>query len=141
MRKNCFGRLQLAVVAAVIIGLWMLSACANMGTPEGGPYDVTPPRLLKATPAMGSTKQTGNKISLLFDEAIQILKQNETVIVSPPQIKQPKISVYGRMLTIELRDNLRDSTTYTIDFTNGLADNNEGNILENFCYAFSTGAG
>ena len=84
-----------------------------MGTPEGGPYDVTPPRLLKATPAMGSTKQTGNKISLLFDEAIQILKQNETVIVSPPQIKQPKISVYGRMLTIELRDNLRDSTTYT----------------------------
>lgn len=139
MRKNRFGRLQLAVVAAVIIGLWMLSACANMGTPEGGPYDVTPPRLLKATPAMGSTKQTGNKISLLFDEAIQILKQNETVIVSPPQIKQPKISVYGRMLTIELRDNLRDSTTYTIDFTNGLADNNEGNILENFCYAFSTG--
>ena len=75
MRKNRFGRLQLAVVATVIIGLWMLSACANMGTPEGGPYDVTPPRLLKATPAMGSTKQTGNKISLLFDEAIQILKQ------------------------------------------------------------------
>ena len=139
MGRIRLGSLQIASVVAVVIGMWLFSACANMGAPEGGPYDVTPPRLIKATPAEGSTRQRADKITLLFDEAVQILNQNETVIVSPPQIQQPKIAAYGRTISIELRDPLRDSTTYTIDFTNGLADNNESNILENFCYAFSTG--
>ncbi|WP_373704921.1 Ig-like domain-containing protein [Porphyromonas loveana] len=139
MGRIRLGSLQIASVVAVVIGMWLFSACANMGAPEGGPYDVTPPRLIKATPAEGSTRQRADKITLLFDEAVQILNQNETVIVSPLQIQQPKIAAYGRTISIELRDPLRDSTTYTIDFTNGLADNNESNILENFCYAFSTG--
>ena len=139
MGRIRLGSLQIASVVAVVIGMWLFSACANMGAPEGGPYDVTPPRLIKATPAQGSPRQRADKITLLFDEAVQILNQNETVIVSPPQIQQPKIAAYGRTISIELRDPLRDSTTYTIDFTNGLADNNESNILENFCYAFSTG--
>lgn len=139
MRITRIGPFQIVLAIAIAIALSCLPSCANIGAPEGGPYDVTPPRLIKADPENGMVNQSKNKIHLYFDEAIQILNQNETVIVSPPQLKQPKISSYGRNISITLEDELLDSTTYTIDFTSGLADNNEGNILENFCYAFSTG--
>jgi uncharacterized protein (DUF2141 family) len=42
-------------------------------------------------------------------------------------------------VTVELKDTLQANTTYTIDFTSSIADNNEKNVLENFTFAFSTG--
>ena len=51
----------------------MLYSCANIGTPEGGPRDYTPPVLLKCSPANGSKNFKGNKLELTFDEIVQLI--------------------------------------------------------------------
>ena len=70
---------------------------------------------------------------------IQIESPSENVIVTPPQRELPVIRAAGRRAVVELKDSLKPNTTYTIDFTNSLADNNEKNVYENFSFAFSTG--
>jgi hypothetical protein len=117
----------------------MFYACANIGTPNGGPYDEQPPRFVSSTPILGQTNFKGNKIEILFDELIQLDNPSENVIVTPPQMIQPIIKGRGKKVLIELNDTLIENTTYTIDFTTALGDNNEKNLLENFTFAFSTG--
>jgi len=81
----------------------------------------------------------GKKIEILFDEYISIDNPQENVIVTPPQLQSPIILAVGKKVTVELRDTLIEETTYTIDFTSSIVDNNEKNALENFSFAFSTG--
>ena len=120
----------------VISGLY---ACASMGSPGGGYYDVMPPVFVKSDPAPNSIRYNKNKITLLFDEYIVLEKPSETVIITPPQTKMPDIKAVGKKITVELKDSLIPDVTYTFDFTNGIADNNEKNVLEGFTFAFSTG--
>ena len=117
----------------------MLYACANMASPNGGPYDEVPPKFISSTPAPGQLNYKGKKVEILFDELVQVDKPTENVIVTPPQMSQPVIRANGRRVVVALEDTLKENTTYTIDFTNSIADNNEKNVLENFSFAFSTG--
>lgn len=117
----------------------LLYSCANMATPNGGPYDEQPPRFVSSTPAPNQTNYAGKKVEILFDELIQIDKPSENVIITPPQMEMPVIRSAGRKVVVELKDTLKPNTTYTIDFTNSIADNNEKNVFENFSFAFSTG--
>lgn len=115
-------------------------ACANPGSgPDGGPYDETPPRIIAMSPAIGTTQAQPKKIQLHFDENIKLENPGEKVIVSPPQIEMPEIKAYGRNISVELLDTLKDNTTYTIDFGDAIVDNNEGNPMGQFTYFFSTG--
>lgn len=114
-------------------------SCASVGRPEGGPIDETPPVLINSTPRIGSVNVNRSRITLEFDEYIQLERPNENVVISPPQIQQPEIRPSGRRVIINLLDSLRPNTTYTIDFGSAIVDNNEGNPLENFSYTFSTG--
>lgn len=123
----------------VAIATSLLYACANMASPNGGPYDELPPKFISSTPAPDQLNYKGKKVEILFDELIQVDKPTENVIITPPQAMQPVIRANGRRVLVELEDTLRENTTYTIDFTNSIADNNEKNILENFSFAFSTG--
>lgn len=127
-----------ALAAACGIGMLFYS-CANMATPNGGPYDEQPPRFVGSTPAPNQTNYTGKKVEILFDELIQIDKPSENVIITPPQMEMPVIRSAGRKVVVELKDTLKPNTTYTLDFTNSIADNNEKNVFENFSFAFSTG--
>jgi hypothetical protein len=43
-------------------------------------------------------------------------------------------------VTVRLKDTLEANTTYTLEFADAIKDYNEGNILKNFSYRFSTGA-
>lgn len=115
-------------------------SCANPGTPDGGPYDETPPKLVKTTPVAGTVHAKQRKITLIFDEYVKIENANEKVIVSPPQLAEPEIEAYGKKVTVNLQDTLKPNTTYTIDFSDAIEDNNEGNPLGNYAYTFSTGA-
>lgn len=117
----------------------MLYACANMASPNGGPYDEVPPKFISSTPAPGQLNYKGKKVEILFDELVQVDKPTENVIVTPPQMSQPVIRANGRRVVVALEDTLKENTTYTIDFTNSIADNNEKNVLQNFSFAFSTG--
>ncbi len=124
---------------AIYTMLLLMAACASMGTPDGGPYDETPPVLLTSTPQVNALNVKNNKIVLEFDEFIKLQNAYEKIVVSPPQLQQPEIKVSGKRIIAELFDTLKPSTTYTIDFNDAIVDNNEGNPLESFSFVFSTG--
>ena len=117
----------------------LLAACANIGSPEGGPRDYTPPRVLKSTPPAGACNVKGNKVEITFDEIVNIKDQMKKVSVSPVQKDQPTIKSLGKKVVVEFRDDMKPNTTYTIDFSNSIEDNNEGNPLDGYAFSFSTG--
>ena len=114
-------------------------ACANMGRPEGGPRDELPPVYVRSNPALGQLNFKGNKITVDFDENIQLDDAMNKIVVSPAQHTTPAISSNGRRVTIELRDTLIPNTTYTLDFADAVKDLNEGNVLDGFAMDFATG--
>ena len=121
-----------------VLLLAVLYSCANIASPNGGPYDEAPPKFVSSTPLPNQINYKGKKVEIIFDELIQIDKPTENVIITPPQMEQPVIRANGRKAVIELMDTLKENTTYTIDFTNSISDNNEKNVLENYSFAFST---
>lgn len=114
-------------------------ACARMGSPDGGWYDDKPPRIISTTPADRSVGVTAKKFTIQFDEYIKVEDATNKVIVSPPQLEMPEIKGAGKKIVVELKDSLQPNTTYTIDFSDAITDNNEGNPLGNYTYTFSTG--
>lgn len=123
----------------MLLAAFLLGSCARMGQPDGGWYDETPPRIMGAAPADKGTNVKSQKISIFFDEFIQIENATEKVVVSPPQLETPEIVASGKRIRIELLDSLKPNTTYTIDFSDAITDNNEDNPLGNYTYSFSTG--
>jgi len=121
------------------IFLLMLFSCASVGNPGGGDYDIVPPAMQKSTPAPNAVNYRKNRIELTFDEYVSIEQPSEKVIVTPPQKKQPSVRAIGKKIIVEIKDSLQENTTYTLDFTNGIVDNNEKNAIEGFAFAFSTG--
>lgn len=122
----------------VAVGL-LLMACASIGSPEGGPRDYTPPQVTKTSPAPGTVNFKGQKVEISFDEIINLKDQQKKVIISPAPKTQPTIRTVGRKVTVEFREPLEENTTYVIDFSNAIEDNNEGNQLDGYAFAFSTG--
>ena len=126
---------------AGIFSLLLLTvfSCARMGSPDGGWYDETPPKILGTSPANGSDDVNSKKVTILFNEFVTLDNPTEKVVVSPPQLEAPEVKVNGKRITVALQDTLKPNTTYTIDFSDAIADNNEGNPLGNYTYSFSTG--
>lgn len=127
-------------VLGVAILVATFYSCASIGRPDGGPIDETPPRFIGSSPAAGALNNTKKRVVVEFDEFIKLEKPNEKVVISPPQVQQPEIKPSGKKITIELLDSLKPNTTYTIDFSDAIVDNNEGNPLGNFAFKFSTGS-
>lgn len=125
--------------ACLLLAVLLLAACARMGNPDGGWYDDTPPRVVSASPADKSTHVKTRKVSINFDEFIKIEDATNKVVVSPPQLEVPDIKASGKRILVDLKDSLKANTTYTIDFSDAISDNNEGNPLGNYTYSFSTG--
>jgi len=138
LRNHRLKHTFLSALGAGVLTLAMYS-CANMGNPKGGPIDETPPKFVGSTPGIGALNNNKQKIVLEFDEFIKIEKASEKVIVSPPQVQAPEIKQSGKKVTVNLLDSLKSNRTYTIDFSDAIVDNNEGNPLGNFTYTFSTG--
>ena len=107
--------------------------------PTGGPKDSIPPRLVSASPTLNSTNVKGNKITLTFNEYIDLKEAQTNVLISPLPKKQPSIDFKLKTVTVKLKDTLLPNTTYSINFGNAIVDNNEGNPLKDFTYVFSTG--
>ena len=117
----------------------MLAACASIGSPEGGPRDYTPPRVMKSSPESGTVNFKGQKVEITFDEIVNLKDQQKKVIISPAPKTQPLIRAVGKKVTVEFREPLEENTTYVIDFSNAIEDNNEGNQLDGYAFVFSTG--
>ena len=133
-------------VAVILLALFAACcffshSCANTTTaPSGGPKDTLPPILLKITPEPGNTgfPVTDGKITLLYNE-YTIVKTPTEILLSPPTRRRPTAKVKGKNIIVTLPDTLRADQTYTLDFGQALADNNEGNLAPRMVYPFSTG--
>ncbi len=131
-------RKTLPIIVSSLVAL-VLVGCAKMGQPDGGWYDETPPHVVATFPQEFATGVKAKKITLLFDEYIQLDNPTEKVVISPPQLEAPDIKAGANRITVQLNDSLVPATTYTIDFSDAISDNNEGNPMGNYTYSFSTG--
>lgn len=136
MKKwNSYIRILLLLIVA-----WTVRSCANRGQgPQGGPKDTTPPKVVKETPMNGALNYRSKQIEVEFDELVLAENTMENVIISPPQIKLPEIKTRGKKLLVVFNEDLKDSTTYTLQFGNAIVDNNEKNPLRGYSFSFSTG--
>lgn len=130
---------KILTACCMALGVMSMWSCARPGTPDGGPYDETPPSVVSASPKEGSTNAHNRTINIFFDEFVKLNNASEKVVISPPQINQPEISADGRKIKVKLLDSLKPNTTYTIDFSDAIVDNNEGNPMGKYTYTFSTG--
>ena len=137
MKKSSLHILPILMIAAVLL---LFLACARIGTPDGGPYDETPPRVVHTSPKFGAANEKNvKKVTIEFDEIVRIDNAMDKVVISPPQIQQPEIEANGRRITVTLFDTLKADMTYTIDFADAIVDNNEGNPYGDYAFTFSTG--
>lgn len=115
------------------------SSCANQGMPSGGPIDSIAPVLLKSEPRLNAINVNPSEIKLTFDEYVVSDGVIDKLIISPPLKTRPLIRMKGKTLILHLNDTLKPATTYSFDFQDGIADNNEKNAIPEFKTAFSTG--
>lgn len=151
MRHNkyiCKYYTKLCLYMCKIVKIFILSSfiisCARVGSPSGGPKDITPPKFLSSKPHNLATHVSPytKEIELYFDEYVILKDIAQQVIISPPPRITPSLSPVGsarKYVTVRFHEPLLVNTTYNINFGSGIQDNNEGNKLNNFSYTFSTG--
>ena len=139
MARHAMNNIRGMRPTALLLTVLLLVSCARMGQPDGGWYDETPPKVISTSPKEGSTQVRSRKIYINFNEFIKLDNATEKVVVSPPQLEAPEIKSQGKRIVVELKDGLKPNATYTIDFSDAISDNNEGNPLGNYTYSFSTG--
>ena len=116
-----------------------MGGCANIVPPSGGPRDSIPPYAVYAKPKDSSTNIAPKEILISFNEYITTNALQEQLIVSPNIKNNPLVDQRLNMVRIRLSDSLNANTTYSLQFGNALRDVNEGNIVQNYTYVFSTG--
>ena len=125
---------------SLLLLLLFFSSCANRGIgPQGGPKDTIPPRMVKEQPLNQSVNFHGKKIEITFNEYLQLDNIQQNLLVSPPQQVSPIVKAVGKKVTVEMQEDLIDSTTYTLDFGNAICDYTEKNPMRGYVFAFSTG--
>jgi len=125
-----------------VLGILMvivLSDCASMRPPTGGPKDIYPPVVLESEPANYTINFDADKITLKFDEFVAVSDVTQEVFISPPLQRTPDIKTRGKSVIIDIDEELQDSTTYSIFFGKSIKDITENNPMENYNYVFSTG--
>lgn len=123
----------------LFLSVFLLTHCANMVTPTGGPKDITPPKVAEATPENHSVNFTGKKLEISFDEYVTLENASQQVLFSPPLNEKPDIKLSNKTVVIKIKEELKPNTTYSIDFGQAVKDLHEGNIFKDYIYTFSTG--
>lgn len=113
--------------------------CANISSPQGGPKDSLPPIIVSAAPGFGATNFKGKEIYIGFNEYVVIKDQQKEFFTSPMMKRNPTITTSGKGIRITILDTLEENQTYALNFGNSVVDNNEGNVLSDLRYVFSTG--
>jgi len=122
-----------------LILLILLSSCARVVSPSGGPKDETPPVIVLSSPANHELNVSSKEIRIEFDEYIKEFSAND-IIISPFQAESPELQFIGRSVIIKFAEDLEPNTTYSIDFNGAIKDFRQDNVIETLDYAFSTGA-
>lgn len=126
----------------VVLGSMIFShSCANTTTPpSGGPKDTIPPVITKLDPLPGTVNVPRHKTKLFleFNEYVTV-KDPKSLFLSPPLEKSPKFKLKGKGVLVSFESDLDSNKTYTLDVTNAIGDNNEGNMFPGYTLVFSTG--
>lgn len=130
---------SLRIIFYLSFCLTLFGNCAEVSSPQGGPKDEQAPVLLKASPPNKSVSIRPEKVVLTFDEYVTVKDAFTQVLLSPPMSANPIVSTKGKSIIVEFPDPFLDNKTYTLNFGDAIRDQNEGNILGNFQYVFSTG--
>ncbi len=134
--KKRINILHILIVFAVML---LVHACANKAQgPTGGPKDKTPPSVVKSFPVNGALNFRKKQVDIDFNKIVTIEKPADNVIISPPQQKPPDVKSLGKRVEVIFNEPLKDSTTYSINFGNAIADVNEKNVIKNYLFSFST---
>lgn len=118
---------------------FFFTSCANIIPPSGGDRDSLPPVLVSAIPKDSAVNVSPKLITLTFDEFVSLQDVNSNLIVSPTLKDNPIVDNKLKNVTIKFKDSLEDNTTYSLNFGNAIKDVNEGNVIKNFRFVFSTG--
>lgn len=143
MKQSNFLKIKNLIPIGIGVSLFYLifyTSCANIGNPTGGPKDTIPPVLIKTIPELRSTNFNGSDVRFTFDEYIIPDDIRENLVISPPMKKKPMIKMKGKTLIVEFQQEPQKETTYSLDFKDAVADNNEKNPIEDLRFSFSTGA-
>lgn len=116
-----------------------LISCASVQSPTGGPRDTIQPVIVKEIPKNLTRNFSGSEIEIEFDEFVKLSNEFTEISVSPAMDIPPVYKAKKEILKISFEEALQKNTTYTINFGKAIADVNEGNILKNYSYVFSTG--
>ena len=131
------------IPVAMILGAMIFShSCANTTTPPtGGPKDTIPPVITEIYPVMGQTQVPVSKtqLKIMFNEYVTV-KDPKSLFLSPPLEKAPKFKLHGKGVVLTFDCDLDSAKTYTLDLTNAIGDNNEGNMFPGYTLVFSTGS-
>ncbi|MDE5731968.1 MAG: Ig-like domain-containing protein [Bacteroidales bacterium] len=141
MKKIISKILPAIPVAAIMIQVIFSHSCANTTTPpSGGPKDTIPPVIVNVKPYEGQTMVPVHKtsIEIKFNEYVTV-KDPKSLFLSPPLEKSPKFKLKGKSVGVYFENDLDSNKTYTLDLTNAIADNNEGNMFPGYTLVFSTG--
>ena len=129
------------LIVALIVSI-IFTSCAQVGTPTGGGIDNEPPIILEMIPQPGSTgvkTDKGGMISVTFDEYVNVKSLNSQLLVSPLLPQGLQWTMKGKTVTFVWNDELEEDKTYVFQFGDAVVDIREGNSVDNFVYAFSTG--
>ena len=142
MMKIKLSNLLPIIPVALILGMMMFSpSCANTTTPpSGGPKDTIPPIITKLYPLDGqiNVPRHKTKLVLTFNEYVTV-KDPKSLFLSPPLEKAAKFKLQNKSVVVYFENDLDSNKTYTLDVTNAIADNNEGNMFPGYTLVFSTG--
>ena len=134
--------LPLVIIVCGILAPLFAPSCANTTqAPSGGKKDTIPPLIIDIKPLPGAVgvPLSGASFVFTFNEYVNI-KTPANILLSPPQQRQPKSRLRGKNLVISFEEPLEPNTTYTLSFTDAIADANEGNMFPGYTYVFSTGS-
>ena len=132
--------MQMKKTLIFFIVILILTSCAKIVTPVGGPKDITPPKVIKEVPANNSVNFESKLIKITFDEFVVMNNPLENVIFSPPIKNNPNFTISRKSVIIKINDTLDENKTYSIGFSNAIKDYTEGNLIPFYTYSFSTGS-
>lgn len=129
----------LALLCASFGLVMLISSCASVQAPTGGPRDSIPPAIIKETPKNLTKNFSSNLIQIEFDEFVKLSNEYTEISITPALDIPPAYKVKKQKLEIKFDSPLEENTTYTINFGKAIADVNETNTLKNYTYVFATG--
>ena len=141
MKKITPGILHAIAVSGILASIIFSPSCANTTTPpSGGPKDTIPPLITEIYPALGqiNVPRSKTKLEIEFNEYV-VVKDPKSLFLSPPLEKAAKFKIKGKSVIVYFENDLDSNKTYTLDVTNAIADNNEGNMFPGYTLVFSTG--